>query len=288
VVNKASSRTVLTAFPDPAVFGQVVSFTVAVIALAPSHGTPTGTVAFTDGTTTIGSATLNGVGRATFTTASLSRGNHAINANHGGDAHFLTSAYSNFGETVQKDASTTTLTASANPAVVGTIVTFTAAVQASSPGAGTATGTVVFKDITTALATLTLNSAGQATFTTAALALGTHAITATYGGDTNFLASVSAILAETVQSSAQALAQISGISEVFRASVPATLVGPSPLSSIRTSAELTSLQSVPLPRLNAQSVDDLFAASGGRRRLSPLLAARPQPALRAGDWLDLW
>jgi ELWxxDGT repeat protein len=178
VVNQASTRTVMTSFPDPAVFGQVVSFTVAVLALAPSQGTPTGTVAFSDGSTTIGSVTLNNVGRATFTTASLSRGNHSINASYGGDSNFLVSSDGNFGEGVQHDGTTTTLAAKVNSAVVGTTITFTAQVQPNSPGAGTATGTVTFKDVTTVLGTGALNSTGQATFSTAALAVGTHAITA--------------------------------------------------------------------------------------------------------------
>jgi hypothetical protein len=103
VVNKAASRTVLTAFPDPAVFGQVISFMVRVTALAPGNGTPTGTLKFLDGTTTIGSLSLSSAsaGRATFTTASLTRGSHAISVNYSGDNNFLASSYANFGEGVQ-------------------------------------------------------------------------------------------------------------------------------------------------------------------------------------------
>jgi uncharacterized delta-60 repeat protein len=201
VVNKASSRTLLTASPAPAVFGQVVSFTVAVLALAPGQGTPTGTVAFTDGSTTIATLTLNSVGRATFTTASLSRSGHTISANYGGDGHFLASAYPNAGLNVLRDATTSTVTPSANPAVLGQTLTLTATVQASAPGSGTPTGTVVFKDITTVLGTATLNGSGQATFSTSGLAVGTHAITATYGGDTNFTSDVSPIIAEVVKAS---------------------------------------------------------------------------------------
>jgi ELWxxDGT repeat protein len=288
VVRQASTRTVMTSFPDPAVFGQGVSFTVAVIALAPSQGTPTGTVSFTDGTTTIGSATLNGVGRATFTTASLSRGNHAINANYGGDIHFLTSAYSNFGETVQKDASTTTVTASANPAVVGTTVTFTATVQASSPGAGTASGTVVFKDFSTALATLTLNGAGQATFTTSALALGTHALTATYSGDTNFLAGVSAILAETVKSNVMAVTLSAALDlSAMRPAVLVSQAAKSPSMPPSPRAEATLLQSGgAAPAMSdASRLDRYFAAVGtysAVRRPGQLAAQRDDFA----DWLD--
>jgi ELWxxDGT repeat protein len=267
VVNKASTRTVMTSFPDPSVFGQVVSFTVAVIALAPSQGTPTGTVTFLDGTKTIGSVTLNSTGRATFTTASLSLGNHAINANYSGTGTFLASADTNFGETVQKAATTTTVAASANQAVVGTTITFTATLQPTAPGAGTPTGTVTFKDNTTVLGTAMLTS-GQATFTTSALAVGTHAINARYGGDTNFLTSFSPNLAEVVSASLQT-----------------ALVSPPPTNSTRSSAAPTSLPLARLTVLDAQSVDDLFAASGSRRGLS-MPAARPHASVGPGAWLD--
>jgi hypothetical protein len=246
-----------------------VTFTVLVKPVV-GNNTPAGTVTFLDGTTTMGTMTLNSAGLATFTTAALSRGNHAINVNYSGDGNFLASADTNFGETVQKDASTTTVTASANPAVVGTTITFTASVQATAPGAGTPSGTVTFKDITTVLGTANLNSAGKATFTSSALAVGTHAITASYAGDTNFTASFSP-----------------NVSEVITASVRATLVSPATTSTARSSPVVAANESAPLPGLNALSVDELFATNGGRR-LTTSLATRPHAPVRPGDWLDLW
>ncbi|HMF36072.1 MAG TPA: Ig-like domain repeat protein, partial [Isosphaeraceae bacterium] len=66
-------------------------------------------------------------------------------------------------------------------------VTFTATVSVNSPGAGTPTGTVTFKDGATVLGTGTL-SGGVATFTRSTpLSAGAHHITAVYGGDTNDL-----------------------------------------------------------------------------------------------------
>jgi hypothetical protein len=65
-------------------------------------------------------------------------------------------------------------------------VTFTATVTAVAPGAGTRTGTVTFKDGATVMGTGTLNASGQATYTTSSLTVGSHVITAVYGGDGNF------------------------------------------------------------------------------------------------------
>jgi hypothetical protein len=88
--------------------------------------------------------------------------------------------------TVLKPGSTA-LVSSANPSTSGQLVTFTATVSGTG---GTPTGTVTFYDgatsPATSLGTGTLNGTGVATFATTSLALGSHTITATYGGDGNF------------------------------------------------------------------------------------------------------
>jgi len=71
-------------------------------------------------------------------------------------------------------------------------VTFTAKVTGFSP-----TGTVTFFDGGMQIGTGTL-AAGTATFTTSSLAVGSHSITAKYGGDPNNVASTSAALTQTV------------------------------------------------------------------------------------------
>jgi hypothetical protein len=53
-----------------------------------SAGTPTGTVTFKDGTTTLGTGTLNGSGQATYSTSSLTIGSHNITAQYSGDGTF--------------------------------------------------------------------------------------------------------------------------------------------------------------------------------------------------------
>jgi hypothetical protein len=51
--------------------------------------TPTGTVTFLDGTTMLGTGTLNSSGVATFIISTLASGAHSITAAYGGDSHYL-------------------------------------------------------------------------------------------------------------------------------------------------------------------------------------------------------
>jgi sugar lactone lactonase YvrE len=79
---------------------------------------------------------------------------------------------------------------SVNPSM-GLPVTFT--MQASSTTSGVPTGSVTLLDGTVMLAMEPLSTAGGATFTTNALTVGAHGLSAVYAGDTNFLPSTSAI-----------------------------------------------------------------------------------------------
>ncbi len=88
---------------------------------------------------------------------------------------------------------TTALLSSANPSVAGQSVTFTATVSPAS-GTGMPTGTVTFSDGGAQIGTATLASGGTATIATASpLAVGIHAITAAYSGDTAFTASTGSL-----------------------------------------------------------------------------------------------
>ncbi|MGO9228193.1 MAG: Ig-like domain repeat protein [Bryobacteraceae bacterium] len=185
-----ATSTTLISSSNPSAVGQAVTFTAVV---SGAGGTPTGTVTFKDGTTTLGAPSLVS-GTATFTTSSLTFGSHSITANYGGDSNFASSASAALIQAVGVSASQTTLISSANPSAVGQAVTFTAVVSGAG---GTPTGTVTFKDGTTTLGTPSLVS-GTATFTTSSLTLGSHSITANYGGDSTFASSTSAALTQAV------------------------------------------------------------------------------------------
>ena len=94
---------------------------------------------------------------------------------------------------------TTTVTSDHNPATVGTSVTFTAAV---TPAA--ASGTVTFSDGLSVLGSSTL-SGGLAAYSTTGLIVGSHPITASYGGDSAYVGSTSAALTQTTSKSNQTI-----------------------------------------------------------------------------------
>jgi len=87
-VDKANTKVTLAASPNPSTSGATVTFTATVAAVAPGVGTPTGTVTFMDGTTELGTGTLNSSKKATFATASLAEGTHSITAVYSGDSNF--------------------------------------------------------------------------------------------------------------------------------------------------------------------------------------------------------
>ena len=201
-VNQDATATKLKSSNNPSVYGQTVTFTATVTASSPGGGTPTGSVAFYDGTTALATESLNG-GTTTYSTSSLSVGAHAITAVYSGDGNFTTSTSAAVNQGVNQDKTSTALSSSVNPATIGQSVTFTSTVTASAPGSGTPTGTVTFDDGTTALATVTL-SGGTASYSTAALSVGTHSIAAVYNGDPDLITSKSSVLKETIRSAASA------------------------------------------------------------------------------------
>lgn len=89
-----------------------------------------------------------------------------------------------------------TLTSSANPADVGELVTFNAAVSSAS---GIPGGTINFKDGDNILGTAILNASGVATLSTSALEPGVHSITAAYPAAPYYLASISSALSQSVR-----------------------------------------------------------------------------------------
>jgi streptogramin lyase len=134
---------------------------------------------------------------ATLTTLSpIPVGSDTITATYGGDANFTSSTSSGVVQTVNKADTSTTLTSSANPVVLGQPVTFTAVVKAFGHQLG---GTVTFMDGATTLGTANVSFFFRdARFTTSSLGIGSHAITATYPASEELNSSASAAITQTV------------------------------------------------------------------------------------------
>jgi hypothetical protein len=87
-VNQAGTTTSVTSSANSAAVGQSVTFTATVTPVAPGSGTPTGTVTFLDGGSSIGTGMLSG-GVATLTTSALAAGDHTITTSYAGDTDFV-------------------------------------------------------------------------------------------------------------------------------------------------------------------------------------------------------
>jgi hypothetical protein len=197
VVLGSGANVTASANPNPSTFGQPVSLSVSVKSSSPP--TPTGTLTFNDTTKgfTIGTVTLDANGNGSLVTGAttLRGGPHSITAAYGGDKNYGTSS-SIFTQTVNKAPTSTAISSSANPSTSGASVTFTATVTWS--GTEIPQGNVQFEDGTTVIATVALNAAGVATFTTTTLTVGTHSILAHYRGTASYASSNSALLSQTV------------------------------------------------------------------------------------------
>jgi hypothetical protein len=159
VVNGAPTTTVLSSTPNPSNFGQSVTLT-ANVAAQQSTTTPTGTVSFMDGATSLGSATLSTSDVAQLSTAILAPGSHNITAVFGGSANDNKSTSNTVIQIVDLNTAALSLSASPNPANVGQAVTFTA--SASGIMIGATTDTVTFYDGATPIRIANLSASGNA------------------------------------------------------------------------------------------------------------------------------
>jgi YD repeat-containing protein len=89
-VNLGSTTTKLTTSASTINFGRPVTFSATVAATSPATGTPTGSISFYDGTTLLGTVTINN-GSASLSLSTLARGTHTIVARYSGSTGYSTS-----------------------------------------------------------------------------------------------------------------------------------------------------------------------------------------------------
>ena len=129
-----TTTTLLSANTTSPSFGQQVTLTATIIPSLVGGLTPTSTVRFKDGATTIGTVSVSG-GVATLNITSLTVGTHSITAIYAGDSNFVTSTSAPLGVIVGK---TTPVITWANPSPItyGTLLSGTQ-LNATTTTAGT-------------------------------------------------------------------------------------------------------------------------------------------------------
>ena len=174
-----------------------------------TSGGPYATVGTSTGTSYMDSTVTNGTTYYYVVSAT----NGAMESDNSGEASVIPAAL----------PSSISLASSLGTAAnYGTTVTFTATVTGTG---GTATGSVTFKDGTTVLGTATLNGSGVASVNASALAMGAHALTASYAGDATYAGGNSGSLGFTVNPKPVTLTGVAAANKVYDATAAATLTG---------------------------------------------------------------
>jgi pseudomonalisin len=134
----SATTTALASSVNPAVQGVPVTFTATVATVGADP--PTGSVTFSDGSTTLGSGNLNGSQIATFTTSTLAVGSNSITASYSGDANNAASTSSILSQTITApdfvltNTGSTTVTVLAGVTATGYAFTVTPQAPATSFG----------------------------------------------------------------------------------------------------------------------------------------------------------
>jgi hypothetical protein len=185
-VYPATTATTIASSENPATVGDSITFTAHVTG-ATGTSLPTGTVTFNDYGTVLGTATLNGSGVATLTTAALAGGvSHQIDAVYNGNNIYAGSASAYLSQTVNLHTAVMgPLVPSANPAVTGQSVTYTGTINVPN-------ATISFTAGSLAEGTVTANASGQFSITFVP-PTGIYGVYATFYGNATYSSAVAEV-----------------------------------------------------------------------------------------------
>ncbi len=252
----------VTSSANPSTTGSPITFSVT----ASSGGaTPTGQVTLLDGNIALGTAQLAAGGLASFTTSTLTSGQHTITVAYAGDTSNSSAVSNPLLQLVQdvQAATTTLIASSASPSVAGSSLQLTASVAVSVAGSGTGavTGTIAFVEGPNTLGTADVVD-GNASLSLSTLTAGNHTIVAVYSGNSHYAQSASVPLHEVIQTATTKLALSTSASPSF-AGAPLTLTatilsnGGVPAGPVAFLDGGKPLGNAPL---NAQGIANLIAA----------------------------
>jgi polygalacturonase/sugar lactone lactonase YvrE len=168
------------------------------VSLRSNAGSPLGSITYAlDGGAVVSVPITNG--NASFTIPVPTAGAHTVVISYAQQGNFSAAGPQDEAFTVTPAPVNVSLTPSTWYTKVGTSVTFSASVSSWSAGAPNANGSVSFYDGKTLLATIPVNGSGIAAYTTSSLTAGSHTVTATYAGGTNYATGSSSVTITLVQ-----------------------------------------------------------------------------------------
>ncbi len=181
-VNAATAAITVVSSKSPALFADPLTLTAAVTG---SGSSPIGSVTFYDATAKLGTVPLDATGHATYATAALTIGDHTLTAVYSGDTNHAPVTSAPLDQPILQ-ATALALQPAATHIVAGLplVLHITVTGTSNQAGAPQPTGAITLTDGTVTLATLTPDANGAASYT-AALAVGSHNLSASYAGDRN-------------------------------------------------------------------------------------------------------
>jgi parallel beta-helix repeat protein len=264
VITGPPTTTVLNSVsPNPAHSLEPITMTATV---GSAYTTPTGNVTFMAGGMLLATVPVSSTGAASATVSTLIGGTYTITAVYGGSTEYAGSTSNAIIETVLGTDTSTSLSASPNPATPGQSITFTAIVS-EAQSAGPLTGTVTFKDGATTLGTVGTN--GVANLSISSLLTGTHIITAAYGDSPEYNPSASGAISVVVTAiptsvdlSASPNPAVAGQSVSLVATAASVIPGQAPTGVVTFSDQYRVLGTAPLAAgVAAFSTTSLFAGT---------------------------
>lgn len=181
VVLATSSTVALQLSANNILAGKSVTMTATVTATGVVR--PTGQITFLDGATTLNTVSINGQGMAAISLSTLAVGPHSITATYSGDGNYT--GFTSPASIVTVSLGTPTLTLSSSTLHTTYDTPITLNVNLTTDGVLQSNPQVKLLDNGAPLNTVTVNGAGNASFSTSALVVGTHTITAQFTGDQN-------------------------------------------------------------------------------------------------------
>jgi PKD repeat protein len=209
-------------------FGEAVTVDVHVAALG-STGIPGGSVTLSDADRVVGTVQLDASGNARFAATGLSVGSHNFFVSYSGDANYLGSS-TTVSEIVMKAGTSTSLVSDHPFAAFSAPVRFTAQVSTQRSDA---TGILEFVIDGAKVASVSLGSDGRASYSTDALGVGDHIVSARYLGDDSHISSNSPEIPQSIDRKPTSM-QASGLFGVAGAQLAVSAGVISPFQGVPT------------------------------------------------------